>query len=197
MKTLDPQATAAQLAALAHAPDARVRAGVAAHPNTPAEVLGRLGAEFPAEVLGNPALPLLRLAHPGLLAHWPVKTIETLAGQPGAPLWILHFAARHTLIDVQLAVVSQPELPADLLALLAQSPYWTIREYVARKPRLSPELLDLLSRDTDYGVRITLAGRADLPPQARQRLSQDPHALVRAVVRLSAPDGAEQGTANT
>ncbi|WP_240319266.1 hypothetical protein [Deinococcus wulumuqiensis] len=71
-----PHASAAELTRLAASPDAALRASVAAHPNTPPPVLAELGAEFPAEVLGNPALPLLRLAQPGLLAGWPAHTLE-------------------------------------------------------------------------------------------------------------------------
>lgn len=179
---LDPHATAAELQQLARHPDAGIRAEVAGHPNTPPHVLGELGAEFPAEVLANPALPLLRLAQPDLLAHWPTRTLERLTGEAGAPDWLLRFASRHAVIDVQLAAVVHHDLPADVLENLAASAFWTIREYVARKPELPLPVLQKLARDADYGVRITLAGRADLPPELREGLLHDEHPLVRAVV---------------
>lgn len=188
MSALTSNSTAAQLRVLAHSPAAEVRAGVAAHPNTPAEVLGHLGAEFPAEVLSNPALPLLRLAQPGMLQSWPTRTLEQLTAQEGAPEWLLRLAAKHSVIDVQLAAVIHHNLPPDVLETLAQSPFWTIREYVARKPQLSPELLERLARDADYGVRITVAGRADLPPAALGHLRSDQHPLVRSVILLHAAD---------
>ena len=75
---LGPRIAAAELSRLAHSPDAAVRAAVAAHPNTPPPVLAELGAEFPAEVLGNPALPLLRLARPGLLNAFPGDAVAAL-----------------------------------------------------------------------------------------------------------------------
>lgn len=184
MTRLSPQLTATELARLTYAPDAAIRAEVAAHPNTPADLLGRLGAEFPAEVLANPALPLLRLAEPRLLASWPTKTIERLTAEPDAPDWLLRLAARNPVIDVQLAAVVHAQLPPDVLEQLAASPFWTIREYVARKPQLPPPLLEQLACDPDYGVRITVAGRTDLTPTALAHLRSDQHPLVRSVILL-------------
>ena len=181
-------ATAAELTRLAHSPDPAVRAAAAAHPNTPPALLAELGAEFPAEVLGNPALPLLRLAQPGLLAGWPARTLEALTTAPGAPLWLLRLAAAHEKIDVQLAAVTRHDLPGDVLERLSSSPFWTIREYVARKPQLPPGVLERLARDLDYGVRLTVANRAGLPAGVRETLRRDPHPLVQAVILLAEQD---------
>lgn len=181
---LSPQTPAAELARLAYSPEVGVRCQVAAHPNTPAEVLGGLAREFPAEVLHNPALPLLRLAAPNMVSLWPARALEAMSALPDAPDWLLRMAAKHPVIDVQLACVTQPQLPNDVLAQLAASPFWTIREYVARKPDLPATLLERLSHDRDYGVRITLAGRADLSDSLRAHLQQDAHPLVRAVLHL-------------
>lgn len=186
---LPPQTTAAELARLAYTPGASVRRQVAAHPNTPAEVLGGLAREFPAEVLHNPALPLLRLATPKLLSSWPARALEALSALPDAPDWLLRVAAGHPVIDVQLACVTHVQLPEDVLEQLAASPFWTIREYVARKPALPVTLLERLAQDRDYGVRITLAGRADLSDRLREQFQRDPHPLVRAVVQLHADAG--------
>lgn len=182
--SLDPHLSAAELTRLATSPDVPTRRAVAAHPNTPAPVLGRLGAEFPDEVLANAALPLLRLAEPGLLQSWPPATLERLVTAAEAPDWLLTLAAQHAKIDVQLAAVTRPALPPAALSALAESPFWTIREYVARKPDLPPEVLRRLALDADYGVRLTVAGRADLPPDLRETLRRDPHPLVQAVILL-------------
>lgn len=176
---------AASLVQLARTGTPEMQAAVAAHPNAPAWLLGELGEHWPAEVLGNPALPLLRLADPQLLRHWPARTVERLAAPPDTPAWLIRQAARHPVIDVQLAVVVHADLPGDVLETLATSPFWTIREYVARKMGLSPALLHTLARDVDYGVRLTVAGRTDLPEEVRLQLGQDAHPLVRAVIQLS------------
>ena len=85
---LKPDSTASELARLANHEDADIRAGVAAHPNTPAELLGELAAEFPSEVMSNLALPLLRLAHPNLLKDWPDAALLALLRLPQAPDWL-------------------------------------------------------------------------------------------------------------
>ena len=181
---LAQQTPAAELTRLAHSPDPALRAAVAGHPNTPPDTLAALGAEWPAEVLGNPALPLLRLAQPGLLARWPARTLEALTTVPSAPDWLLRLAAAHEKIDVQLAAVTRPDLPEDVLVRLSRSPFWSIREYVARKPQLPPGVLGQLGRDLDYGVRLTVANRPDLGAELRGALRRDPHPLVRAVLRV-------------
>lgn len=186
---ISPHTPAAELARLAYSPETGLRRQVAAHPNTPAEVLGGLAREFPAEVLHNPALPLLRLATPKLVTAWPARALEALSALPDAPDWLLRVAAGHPLIDVQLACVTHAQLPEDVLEQLAASPFWTIREYVARKPALPAPLLERLAQDRDYGVRITLAGRADLSDRLREQFQRDPHPLVRAVVQLHADAG--------
>ena len=186
-----PATPAAELTRLAHSSDPALRAAVAGHPNTPPDTLAALGAEFPAEVLGNPALPLLRLAQPGLLARWPVRTLEALAADPAAPVWLLRLAAAHEKIDVQLAAVTRPDLPGDVLLKLSHSPFWTIREAVARKPQLPPGVLGQLGHDLDYGVRLSVANRSDLSRELRGALRRDPHPLVRAVVILGEPQVSE------
>ena len=181
---LDATLGAASLLHLARTGTPQVQAAVASHPNAPAWLLGELGEQWPAEVLSNPALPLLRLADPQLLRHWPARTVERLTAQPDAPPWLLRQAASHPVIDVQLATVVHPDLPEDVLDTLGTSPFWTIREYVARKPALSPALLQALARDVDYSVRLTVAGCPDLPQAVRHDLGRDAHPLVRAIIQL-------------
>ena len=184
MIPLAPGLRAEQLRALAASPSPSVRAAVAGHPNTPPELLGALGYEFPAEVLGNPALSLLRLAGPGLVRGWPARTLERLTALPSAPLWLLRLGACHPVIDVQLAVSARPDLAPDVLETLAASSFWTVREAVAREATLPGPALERLSRDLDYGVRLSVAGRRDLPLELRGHLREDPHPLVRAVLLL-------------
>ncbi|MFK7601987.1 hypothetical protein ACI3L1_07215 [Deinococcus sp. SM5_A1] len=160
-----------------------LRAAVAGHPNTPAAVLGRLAADYPAQVLGNPALSLLRLAHPGLLEGWPTDTVLNLVAQPQAPDWLRRYALAHADPRFQVAVAGHPALTLDEVRQLAQHTVWKVRARVAARPDLPLELLTLLLGDPDYGVRLVLAARADLPPDAAERLSRDASLLVRQAMR--------------
>ncbi|WP_245619420.1 hypothetical protein [Deinococcus marmoris] len=160
-----------------------IRAAVAGHPNTPAAVLGRLAADYPAEVLGNPALSLLRLAHPGLLEGWPTDAVLNLVAQPQAPDWLRRYALAHADARFQVAVAGHPDLDAAELGQLARHTVWKVRARVAARPDLSPEWLTALLADPDYGVRLVLAARADLPPDDAERLGQDVSLLVRQAMR--------------
>lgn len=184
---------AGELVQLARLGGPQVRSAVAGHPNAPGWLLAELAGVFPAQVLRNPALPLLRLADPGLLEGWPARSVEQLAAQPDAPLWLLRLAARHPVIDVQLAAVVHSDLPVEVLERLAQSPFWTIREYVARKSVLPLATLLALAHDADYGVRLSVAGRDDLPDEVRRVLRHDLHPLVRAVIHLFDLNAAQKG----
>ncbi len=179
---LAPELTAAQLTLLAEHSSSRTRAAVAAHPNTPAAVLGPLAADHPAEVLGNPALKLLRLAQPGLLERWPSDAVLALVAQPQAPDWLRRHALAHADTRFQVAVAAHPALNAEEIHQLVRHPLWKVRARVAARPDLSPEVLGALLGDGDYGVRLVLAARADLHPQAVEVLRRDISLLVRQAV---------------
>ncbi|WP_162176641.1 hypothetical protein [Deinococcus frigens] len=171
--------TAAQLTLLAEQSPPEVRAAVAAHPNTSAAVLGRLATDYPAEVLSNPALSLLRLAHPGLLEGWPVDAVSNLVAQPQAPDWLRRYALAHPDARFQVAVAGHPELSATELELLARHPIWQVRARVAARTDLPPQWLATLVSDPDYGVRLVLAARADLPTPVLEILEKDSSLLIR------------------
>lgn len=177
-----PQVGAAHLEDLARHPDAAVRAAVAAHPNTPPGALRDLAAEFPGEVLGNPALPLLRLAWPGLIQSWPRATLMGLVRHPSAPAWLRAYALRHPHTEVQETLAVHPELSNADLRALAGHPAWQVRARLAARPDLPLDVLEALTVDSDYGVRVTIAARADLPVAAMGALRSDPLLDVRQVL---------------
>lgn len=179
---LRPDTTASQLARLAQDADPRMRAQVAAHPNTPADLLGQLAVEFPAEVLSNPALPLLRLAHPNLLKDWPDAALLALLKLPSAPDWLRYHAAKSSPVEVQVALTTHPHLTPAEITQLAQHPAWLVRARIAARTDVPAELLDTLAHDLDYGVRLAVASRRDLPAQSVETLRRDPSRFVRQVL---------------
>lgn len=173
--------TATELARLAHHEEADIRAGVAAHPNTPAELLGQLAAEFPAEVLENPALPLLRLAHPNLLKDWPDSSLLALLKLPQAPDWVRHHTAKSSSVEVHVALATHPHLNPAEVRQLAQHPAWLVRARIAARNDLDAELLKTFTLDPDYGVRLAVASRQDLPASSVETLCRDSSRFVRQV----------------
>ncbi|GHF47438.1 hypothetical protein HNQ07_002786 [Deinococcus metalli] len=179
---LTPDLTAEQLERLARQDAPDVRAAVAAHPNTPPHVLSALAPEFPGEVLGNPGLPLLRLAHPGLVLEWPRATQLILIRHARAPRWLRRYALTHAQSDYQVALATNPALEAETVAVLAAHPAWQVRARIAARPDLPAALIEALAADPDYGVRMYIAARADLPESGVARLRRDSSVFVRQVL---------------
>lgn len=63
---------------LATSEDYLTRQSVAANPNTPTEILLKLGVEFPEELLNNPIFDLLLLENPNLIKDIPIETLRSL-----------------------------------------------------------------------------------------------------------------------
>ncbi|WP_309572879.1 hypothetical protein [Deinococcus sp.] len=180
---LNPHLTAAELANLSQHRDKQVRAAVAAHPNSTPYSLGTLAAEFPVQVLSNPALPLLRLAQPGLILRWPVIALLALLRQTTAPAWLFRQVQRHHSVEVQVALARHPQLPADMVRALATHPAWLVRARIATRPDLPCALLDGLLHDPDDSVRLAVASRGDLGAGERAALGRDPSRFVQQTLR--------------
>ncbi|MCD0160949.1 hypothetical protein IHN63_06445 [Deinococcus sp. 6YEL10] len=180
--TLPADTPAAVLEALARQDSPALRAAVARHPNTPPALLEALAATEPGAVLSNPALPLLRLAHPRLLLDTPRATLLALVGSPAAPDWLRRHALTHPDAGVVAAVASHPHLTPAQLAALAGHPAWQVRSRVAARPDLRDDTLRALAADPDYGVRMYVAARPDLPHGVQAQLQQDASVFVRQVL---------------
>lgn len=187
LQTLPPGTPAAVLETLARQDSPDLRAAVARHPNTPPALLEALAATEPGAVLSNPALPLLRLAHPRLLLDTPRATLLALVGSPAAPDWLRRHALSHPDAGVVAAVASHPDLTPAQLAVLARHPAWQVRSRVAARPDLRDDTLRALAADPDYGVRMYVAARPDLPPGVQAQLQQDASVFVRQVLARRAP----------
>ncbi|WP_155864565.1 hypothetical protein [Deinococcus ficus] len=191
---LTARSTADELASLSLSADPAVRAAVAVHPNTTPYILGTLAADFPAEVLRNPALPLLRLANPRFMTGWPQAGLIALVRHPDAPAWLRALALTHPRTEYQVAVASHPALTAAERAQLAAHPAWLVRARIAARPDTPPDLLDAFAHDPDYGVRLAAASRPDLPERSVAALLSDPSRLVQQVMRqtLGAPSASRR-----
>lgn len=180
---LRAQLTAPELANLSLSQDVAVRAAVAAHPNTAPFILGTLAAEFPAEVLRNPALPLLRLADPLLTHRWPDAALLALVRQNQAPNWVKKQALEHSKKVLQVALAWQANLTDLEMQILAHHSSWLVRARIAARNDLSPALLDELSKDSHYAVRLAVASRPDLPAESIQAFLTDPSRFVQQEAR--------------
>ena len=113
-----PQLSSRRLEVLATHDDPAVRATVAANPSTPPAALLSLLGEFPALVLGNPALVLHQIADPGLFGRADAGLQERWARHPDMPAWLLTELSHSEDDAVRDAVAVHANTPAAVVERL-------------------------------------------------------------------------------
>lgn len=106
---------------LARSQDKDIRRAVAANPNTPADALLKLGAEFPTQLVENPVFSLLLLENPNLVAEIPLPTLRSILKLDNVPQFILEQAADKADVEVQLALANNIQTSKKVLERLTQS----------------------------------------------------------------------------
>lgn len=132
---------------------------MAANPNTPTEILLKLGAEFPEQLLSNLVFSLLLLENPNLVEQMPLTTLLSILKLERVPVSFLEWAAGHSNRDVLLAVVKNPNTPRSALERLAEGTQvsW-LGQYIAQHPNTPGDTLSKLARDKNPNVRHSVAG---------------------------------------
>ncbi len=145
------------LRTLADSSDATTRQNVVANPNTPTEVLLKIGAEFPAQLLNNPIFSSLLLEDFNLLEQIPASTLSSLLK--------CEAANAHTNSDRLCELASMSTALARI---------------VAKNPSTSPELLRELSTTQDIKTRLYVAANPNTPKDILLILGRSfPEQLIR------------------
>lgn len=148
-----------ELTRLADDADPKVREAVAAHANTPADVLERLSqvgqnAKVRAQAARNANLPLARLTA----------------------------LASDNLSTVRAGAARNESMPHEHLENLAEDANENVVGAVARNPSTHPGTYALLARDDRPGVRKHAARRKDMPADIEWALHTDSDAQVRGAL---------------
>ncbi len=106
---------------LAQSSDKATREAVAANPNAPTDVLLKLAAEFPQQLLNNPIFSFLLLENPNLVAEIPLPSLRSLLRLENVPLFLLEQAADKADVEVQLALTMNIQTSKEVLSRLTQS----------------------------------------------------------------------------
>ncbi len=138
----DPSAEPELLRFLALFTDQKTRQAVAGNPNTPADVLLQLGAEFPSQLLDNPIFPLLLLENLNLVAEIPLPTLRSILRQENIPEYILEQVADQLDLEVQLALANNVKTPKGVLNRLTQSKHSQVVESARLHINVAGELTD-------------------------------------------------------
>ncbi|MBW4507806.1 MAG: hypothetical protein KME64_15015 [Scytonematopsis contorta HA4267-MV1] len=122
--------------------DKETREAVASNPNTPTDVLLKLGAEFPAQLLDNPMFSLLLLENLNLVQEIPLPTLRSLLKQANVPDFILEKAVDKADVEVQQRLVMNIHSSKKVLRKLAQSPDFQVAESARLHINFDGELID-------------------------------------------------------
>jgi hypothetical protein len=115
--------------------DVKTRQAVASNPNTPTDVLFKLGVEFPQELLDNLVFSLLLLENPNLLQDIPEDTLASLLTLATVPNAFIEWALTRKRSPIMFALAMNPKLSKDALQTLIDEAgkHWT----TARVPHVA------------------------------------------------------------
>ncbi len=118
------------LEGLSHHSDTTVRKWVCAHANTPPEVLGKLGGQFPQQLLDNPALDFMILENPNLLRELPQAAKTSMLKRQTCPASFIELMAQdmESQEGMQLAIAMNPSTPAHVIQELKKSSYNKVKD---------------------------------------------------------------------
>lgn len=202
-EALDPNTPPERLEALA----AQQELGplLAKNPNTPVPILWRLGFRSPAQLLENPALPLLFLENPAIGEKVPEATACALLREPSVPEWLVvafvshadfhvrREVAQHTKATLPLlsrlskdthlgvlhALALNPRTPAEILASLVEKVDRRTKRYIAKHLNASLETLQLFATCGDLSLQEEVAKHPNAPLSALESLSQNAYVDLR------------------
>ncbi|MEB3217286.1 MAG: HEAT repeat domain-containing protein [Nostocales cyanobacterium 94392] len=100
--------------------DKIIRENVAGNPNAPTEILFKLGAEFPQQLLENPVFSLLLLENANFILEIPLITLQALLKLDLISPQFLELATSHHDVEVLLAIAMNPKTPQTALLSLTQ-----------------------------------------------------------------------------
>lgn len=112
---------------LADSGDKQTRQNIVSNPNTPTNLLLKLGAEFPQELINNPIFSLLMLESPNLVEEMPAPTFASLLKIDVAPPGWMFAAAKHDDIDVLTRLINNPDTPIEALKILINRTDYDLR----------------------------------------------------------------------
>ncbi len=120
--------------------DPGVRKWVARNANTSAQVAVRLGAQFPQQILENPAFDLYLLEHPDLLEKIGIGALRSILRRNTCPQGLFEYAVGFGDEITQLSILQNAAAPKSVVERLAQSPHSVVRDAVAMHVSISKEM---------------------------------------------------------
>lgn len=118
----NPQTPIDLLQQLAYSSDRLIRKTVVGNPNTPREILFKLGAEFPESLINNPVWDLLFLEEPTAIGDLPIQVQQHLLLQDEVPYYLMESIATSRNLNLCLGLARHPKTPQSLLEKIVRTP---------------------------------------------------------------------------
>ena len=119
----NPRTPPTTLELLSHSKDKSTRESVAGNPNSPADVLCKLGGQFPNQLLNNPALDWMLLENPGLFSEVPEETLAAIAKREDcSPQMLGHLAMGGHGRGLLMALIQNGNTPASAIQTIIKLP---------------------------------------------------------------------------
>ncbi|BDA71728.1 hypothetical protein CAL7716_058940 [Calothrix sp. PCC 7716] len=139
----------------------RVLRIIASNPNTPKEILFKLGEDFTQEIFNNPVLGLLLLENPHLITEMPYNTVISLLKLDSKfEFWAVETVVRRS---DWLDIFEKIEIPTRLLKVLAHSYDYKVRSWVGENSNTPVNILIMLTNDKESIVRKSVASNPNTP----------------------------------
>ncbi|MEW6491456.1 MAG: HEAT repeat domain-containing protein [Cyanobacteriota bacterium] len=179
-------ATPELLRELGNNSDATTRQHVAANPNTPTEMLLKLGNEFPKQVVSNPVLPLLFLENPKILDQlFQPNSLWQIVLDAQTSTEVLRMLAHYK--DTQIAEAAQlhVNLAGEMTQRWDEAAYKAIQttafndnerekaQKLAYKGLIPALIIEQLARHQNKRIRSLVATSPDAPLKLLEQLAQD------------------------
>ncbi|MGB3207701.1 MAG: hypothetical protein WBB28_22175 [Crinalium sp.] len=117
----NPSADPELLQELAVSPDLAICKGVAANPNTPANVLFNLGMGFPKQLLANPVFPQIIQQNFNWRSRFSSSQWREVLKKQELPKWFFEWIAEYADYDAVIAILNNPHTPKNALEKIIQT----------------------------------------------------------------------------
>jgi hypothetical protein len=150
--------------------DPAVRKWVTRNAHTSAIVAARLGAQFPTQLLENPAFDLYLLEYPDLLERIGIGALRSVLRRSNCPQGLFAYASRFEDVITQLSILQNARVPRSIVERLEQSPHAAVRDAAVAHISMSKEM-DLETVLKRFETSLVAAGKEATPTPMHNALA--------------------------
>ncbi|HEY9627818.1 MAG TPA: hypothetical protein V6C84_10990 [Coleofasciculaceae cyanobacterium] len=176
----NPETATEQLRKLAGVRDRVTQLGVVCNPNTPSEVLLKLGEKFPKELLENFVFSLMLLEDVNLFETMPRATFKSILSMKDVPVGFLERSVAIPNLEVTIArvIAKHPKATEYTFEQIAQYSWDTqIIQLLIKRSSLSDTILKKIAAHGAGGMKLYLTERSKFPQDALEKIVQNTLAM--------------------